>query len=267
MDRAQREREAYDEQRVWERCHQTHMRFRHVFECPNSRRGDQLYDDLLRRAVPGKRVLELGCAEGTRSRTVASFGAAYVLGGDISETFLDMARPHAIPGRLEFANLDFARRIDGQFDVIFGSAVLHHLDYRPVMTQLYEDNLLPGGLMIFREPLGSNLMIRAWWWLGRSAHTPDERPLYRSDLQWLRRHFPTLRLRGVNYLSLPAAIVSSLLCSSADNRLLRWCDRADHWLDTHCAWLVPRFRHSVIMIEKPQAASKPPSEDDIGLAG
>ena len=126
------------------------------------------------------------------------------------------------------------------------------------MSRLYEDNLLPGGLMLFREPLGSNLMIRAWWWLGRSAHTPDERPLYRSDLQWLRRRFPTLRLRGVNYLSLPAAIVSSLLCSSADNRLLRWCDRADHWLDTHCAWLVPRFRHSVLVIEKPRAASERP---------
>jgi hypothetical protein len=53
--------------------------------------------------------------------------------------------------------------------------------------------------------------------------------------------------------------VSSLLSSSADNRLLLWCDRADHWLDTHCAWLVPRFRHSVIVIEKTQAASEAPS--------
>ena len=259
IDRAQREREAYDEQRVWERCHQTHMRFRHVFECPNTRRADRLYDDLLRRAVPGKRVLELGCAEGTRSRTVASFGAAYVLGGDISEKFLAMARPHAIPGRLEFANLDFARRIDGQFDVIFGSSVLHHLDYRPVMSQLYEDNLLPGGTHDFSRAAGlesdDSRVVVARALCPHPARTTAVplRPPVASEA--LPDAAPSRR-----QLPLPAGRdrVSLLPCSSADNRPLRWCDRADHWLDTHCAWLVPRFRHSVIVIEKPQAASERP---------
>jgi 2-polyprenyl-3-methyl-5-hydroxy-6-metoxy-1,4-benzoquinol methylase len=253
MDRAERERHAYDEGALWERSHRAHMRFPHVFESPNTRRGDRLYERLLRDAVPGKRVLELGCAEGSQSRAVLAFGAAYVLGTDVSERFLAEARGHTVPGRLEFANLDAAGPPGGRFDVIFGSAILHHLDFRGVVERLYQETLTPGGTMIFREPLGANLMIRAWWWLGTSAHSPDERPLYPDDLRWLRARFQNLRLHGVNYLSLPAGILSSLICSSADNALLRGCDHVDHWLARRCTWLVPRFRQTVMVIQKPGA--------------
>jgi SAM-dependent methyltransferase len=251
MDEAERECRAYQDWDLWDRCHHAHLRFRHVFECPNSRRADRLFGDLLRAAVPGRRVLEVGCADGTRCQDALALGAAHVLGVDVSEHFLDDARRRAIADRLEFAFHDIARPLAGRFDVIFGSAILHHLDYRPVLVRLYEDNLAPGGVMLFREPLGANLLIRLWWRFGGGAHSPDERPFYPADLSWLRARFPFLRLYGVNYLSLPAGIVSSLVCRSPDNVVLRWCDRADHWMGSHWRWLVPRFRYSVMTIEKP----------------
>jgi hypothetical protein len=40
MDRAERERRAYDEDALWERVHRAHVRFRQVSECPNGRRMD-----------------------------------------------------------------------------------------------------------------------------------------------------------------------------------------------------------------------------------
>jgi SAM-dependent methyltransferase len=255
MNQAQRERQAYDEGALWDRSHQAHMRFRHVFECPNTQRADRLFNQRLHEAVPGRRVLEVGCAEGARCRSVLALGAAHVLGVDVSERFLALAREHAEPGRLEFANHDIGQPLPGRFDVIFGSAILHHLDYRPVLARLYEDNLAPGGLMLFREPLGANLLIRLWWRLGTAAHSPDERPFHPADLGWLRTRFPGFRVHGVNYLSLPAGIVSSLVCASPDNAILRGCDRLDHWLDTHWRWLVPRFRYSVMVIEKPAAGA------------
>ena len=232
MDQAERECRAYCDWDLWERCHRAHLRFRHVFECPNSRRADRLFDDLLRAAVPGRRVLEVGCADGTRCQDALALGASHVLGVDVSEHFLADARTRAIAGQLEFALHDIARPLAGRFDVIFGSAILHHLDYRPVLARLYEDNLAPGGLMLFREPLGANLLIRLWWRFGGGAHSPDERPFYPADLAWLRARFPALRLYGVNYLSLPAGIVSSLVGRSPDNVVLRWCDGADHWIDS-----------------------------------
>ncbi|NJL52516.1 MAG: hypothetical protein HC930_10405 [Hydrococcus sp. SU_1_0] len=58
--------------------------------------------------------------------------------------------------------------------MIFGRAILHHLDYQEVLGRLYRDNLNPGGVMIFMEPLGSNLLLRLYWQLAKEAHTPDE---------------------------------------------------------------------------------------------
>jgi len=254
MDRAQRERQAYDEDALWERSHRAHMRFRHVFECPNTRRADRRYHDLLRDALAGRRALELGCGDGRLCRAALALGARYVLGADVSETQLAQARPHAVPGQLEFVAQDVSQPVAGRFDVIFGNAVLHHLDYRPVLERLYEETLSPGGIMLFREPLGANVFVRLWWRVGADAHSPDERPFYPDDIQWLRRRFPGFRLYGVNYLSLPAALMSSLVWPSPDNLALRWCDRADDWLDAHCPWLTPRFRHSIMIIAKPAPA-------------
>ncbi|MCI0545876.1 MAG: methyltransferase domain-containing protein [Candidatus Rokubacteria bacterium] len=250
MSQAERERRAYDETAMWQRCHDAHMRFRHVFECPNTRRGDRLFTAMLEAAVPGRRVLELGCGDGTMARHMLDRGARHVLAADVSERFLSIARTRTIAGRLEFANLDVAQPIAGEFDVIFGSAILHHLDHRRVLAGLYERNLSPGGRMIFREPLGSNLLLRLWWRLGAGAHTADERPFYAHDLRWLRERFPGFQLSGINYLSLPAAIASSLVLRSADNALLRATDAIDDWLDRHCPWLRPRFRQAVMVIDK-----------------
>ena len=146
MDRAQREREAYDEQRVWERCHQTHMRFRHVFECPNTRRGDRLYDDLLRRAVPGKRVLDLFCANGAFSIEAGLAGAAEVVGVAFSPERVEVARfladavSGSVPCRFEFRKEDVYRLADAfdrPFDVVLAMGGLYHIaDIPHVLSQI-----------------------------------------------------------------------------------------------------------------------------------
>ena len=66
----------------------------------------------------------------------------------------------------------------------------------------------------------------------------------------MRRRFPKLELIPVNYLSLPAGILSSLLLRSADNLMLRLCDRADEWLAHHVPLLVPQFRQAIFVIGK-----------------
>jgi hypothetical protein len=119
-----------------------------------------------------------------------------------------------------------------------------------VLRRLHQDNLAPGGSMIFMEPLGSNLLIRAYSAFARGAHTPDERSFGAGDLRWLRESFPGVEILPVNYLSFPAAVASSLVFRRADNLLLRACDRADTWLARRAAFLAPRFRQAVIVIGK-----------------
>lgn len=248
--RAEREKAAYDEQGIFEHSHGWHARFRHVFECPNTARHERLFQDRVRAGVGGRRVLDIGCGDGASSEALLAMGAAYVRGIDISEKFIAKAHARAQPGRLEFENRDATQPLTGEFDVIFGRAILHHLDWRVVLRRLHRESLAPGGLMIFMEPLGSNLLIRAFHALAKGAHTPDEKSFDAQDLRWLRGSFPGVEILPVNYLSFPAALVSSLILSSADNALLRACDGADRWLARHAAFLAARFRQAIIVIGK-----------------
>jgi SAM-dependent methyltransferase len=251
LERARREREAYDEHGVEEAMDTWHGRFPHVFEGPNTRRAEQRFDDLTRAAAGGRRVLDIGCGDGASSARLLELGAAYVLGMDISETAIARAQARAQPGRLEFRLGDVTRDLDGTFDCVFGRSILHHIDYRGALPHLYSEHLAPGGTMLFMEPQGENLLIRAYTRLVSSAHTPDERSFMEDDLRWLRDRFPAIELHPINYLTFPAAILTSSLRLGPDNALLRVCDGADEWLARHARRLRPHFRQTIVAIRKP----------------
>ncbi len=253
IERARREREAYDEHGVEEAMVTWHGRFPHVFQSPNTRRAERRFDALTRAAVAGKRVLDMGCGEGASSVRLLDMGAAYVLGIDISQAAIVRAEERAQPGRLEFRLGDVTRELEGEFGCIFGRSILHHIDYRGALPRLYAEHLAPGGAMLFMEPQGENLLVRLYSRLIAAAHTPDEQSFMNSDLRWLREHYPSIELYPVNYLTFPAAIVTSSLPLGPDNALLRACDRADEWLAARAPRLRAHFRQTIVAIRKPSA--------------
>ena len=105
--RADREKAAYDEGKVFETSHGWHLRFRHVFECPNTLRAEWVFRERLTRAVLGKRVLELGSGDGAHAESLLAAGADHVRGIDLSERFVALARRREVPGRLEFASGEY----------------------------------------------------------------------------------------------------------------------------------------------------------------
>lgn len=250
MGRAERERIAYDEKKILENNNKWHMAFKHVFECPNTLRNEKIFKDLITRSIAGKKVLEVGCAAGGTSYELHSLGARHVLGIDISEMFISEAKKLEIKGQLEFSNKDATAPMEEKFDTIFGRAILHHIDYRPVLSRLYDHNLNQGGSIIFMEPLASNILIRLYHSISKSAHTPDEKPFSRGDLDWLRGNFPNIELTPINYLSLPFGVLSSFLFSRPDNYLMRLCDRIDHWLSKNIEFIIPNFRYCIVVIRK-----------------
>jgi 2-polyprenyl-3-methyl-5-hydroxy-6-metoxy-1,4-benzoquinol methylase len=251
LERARREREAYDEHGVEEAMDTWHGRFPHVFQSPNTRRAEERFDALTRAVVAGRRVLDMGCGEGASSERLLGMGAAYVLGIDISQTAITRAETRAQPGRLEFRLGDVTRELEGEFGCIFGRSILHHIDYQGALPRLYVEHLMPGGSMLFMEPQGGNLLIRLYTRLVGAAHTPDEQSFMECDVRWLREHYPSIELHPVNYLSFPAAILTSLLRMRPDNALLRVCDGADEWLAARAPRLRPRFRQTIVVIRKP----------------
>lgn len=249
MDRSKRERFCHDSLDVPAENRKVHSRFWHVFKSPNTWRGERCFDALLRAAVPDRRVLEIGCGNGFFCQKALGMGAAEVQGFDLSARMLAPARPRTGTSLQVFEH-DAHLPWQGRYHVIFGRAILHHLDYREVLPRLYQDNLAPGGEMIFFEPLGGNLLMRAYWKLGTRYHTPDERPFRQDDLRWLLLAFPSFRMTPFNYTTIPAGIVSSFLSGNPANRLMAACDRIDIWLAERCAFLRSRFRTAVFHIHK-----------------
>jgi SAM-dependent methyltransferase len=248
MSRAEREKHAYDEERVFESSHRWHARFRHVFECPNTLAHERLFQDTVRRAAAGGRVLELGCGDGANAQDLLKLGAAQVRGIDISDTLIARAREKEVPGRLDFLQRDASEPIEGTYELIVGRAVLHHIDYREALKRLHASNLAQGGTMVFMEPLAGNPLIRAFGWVAPGAHTRDERSFERADLRWFESTFDRSEIVPFNWLSLPAGLLSSLVFTSADNVLTRLADRFDRWLAVRARWLAPQFRQAVVIV-------------------
>jgi SAM-dependent methyltransferase len=252
--RGERERRAYDEDGVFESSAAWMQRVIHVFEGPNTRRGEALFTAALAEAARGVRVLDVGCGRGASTLGLLEAKPSYVLGIDVSTREIALAR-EAAKGldRVDFRLQSAHEPIADRFDLIVGRSILHHIDFREFLRRAFDDNLLAGGRMIFMEPMGHPLVL-AFHRLVRSAHTPDERPLRRADVAWLRRQFPKVTVYGINLLSFPAGIVSTFCCFSADNRLMRAADRADRRMLRAAPWLAAHARQAIIVIDKPAGA-------------
>lgn len=251
-DRADTERAYYEKGEHRKHWQILQSRFSHVYRCPNSMREVSLYEDLMRRAIQGGCVLEVGCGTGWNCRRLLEWGAREVHGCDISLQMLEAAQQYASDS-LKFFQHDVHQPLAGQYDVIFGRAILHHVDYQKVLPMLYRESLAPGGEMLFMEPLGDNLLMRMYWKYGQKYHTPDERPFYRRDVEWLKNTFEHFTFMPYNYFSLPAGLLSSMAFRNPDNLLLRLCDHLDVYLANHWKFLGSRFRSAIFRIQKDPA--------------
>lgn len=138
-------------------------------------------------SLKGRRVLICSCGTGEDPVRAFRAGAAEVHAFDISTVAAEKARAMAAHNELtvQAAVMDFHRLAyaDDSFDVIYGLAILHHVDCGPVGAELHRC-LRPGGVAYFSENSDRNPILR---WVRRMAFgSPGE--LQRSRFLFLRRH-------------------------------------------------------------------------------
>jgi SAM-dependent methyltransferase len=165
--------------------------------------------------VRGKRVVDFGCGSGANTALLAGRGA-HVWGIDISEDLLRLGqRRLAISGRAGGATFIAGSAHDMPFpdnsiDVVFGIAILHHLDLDLVSKEVRRV-LKPGGRAIFQEPVRNSAVLRFLRSLipyRAPDISPYERPLTDEELRRFADGFSSCSVRA---FGLPHVQVGPLL--------------------------------------------------------
>lgn len=172
--------------------------------------------------VRGKAVVDFGCGSGMNSLMLAHRGAR-VYAFDISESLVRIAAE-----RLAANGLAHAVRFmvcsahdlplpDGSVDVVFGAAILHHLDLDLASRETHRV-LRAGGRAIFQEPVRNSRVMRVARRLipyRAPDVSPFERPLTDTELSGFGRRFRRMRSRA---FSLPHVRLAHVLPVSEDRR-------------------------------------------------
>jgi SAM-dependent methyltransferase len=246
--RAENERRSYDEGRVFEQSRALHSRFEHVFACPNALRAERYYNEQVARRFAGAEVLELGCFDGSKCQRYLPLGPKRFTGIDISGVLVERARARGIEARvMDAQQLGFP---DASFDLVYGGAILHHLDYERALRGIHRV-LRPGGSAIFIEPLRDNPAFKLFRMLTPAARTADELPLSRAQIEWSDQLFGRQQHCYVGLVSTGIGAVTSFLPVAPDNALLRAAD----WMDRRMEGTALRYwmRQAVLVWEKARA--------------
>ena len=156
----------------------------------------------------GELVLDMGCGEGKETLELASRGL-HVVSTDLSRTQLSRARElvrRKVPdGTVYFvqANAEELPFAGEGFRIIYGKAILHHLDL-DISFREVNRLLEPNGRATFAEPMAQHPLF----WLARrltpKLRTQDERPVILSELERFSNRFRFQELE-VHFLFAPCA--------------------------------------------------------------
>jgi 2-polyprenyl-3-methyl-5-hydroxy-6-metoxy-1,4-benzoquinol methylase len=148
------------------------------------RRAQRIIDGA--RVQQNSHVLEIGCGTGLFTAMFAATGAK-ITAVDISPELLAKARLKKLPvTQVTFLEKRFEEcEVDGPFDAIIGSSILHHLDIDQSIERI-KALLKPAGWIGFAEPNMLNPQVfleRRFHYLPMFAYTsPDETAFVRWKL-------------------------------------------------------------------------------------
>lgn len=197
--------------------------------------------------VAGKTVLDYGCGTGENSLLLAKRGAK-VIGIDISPELLDIAeRRMAANGVAADATKFLVASAHGlpipdeSVDVVFGIAILHHLELEEASKEVFRI-LKKGGRAIFQEPVRNSKLVKFIRNLipyEQPDISPFERPLTDAELRNFAKDFSSYKSRGFSlpFVNLLEVLkVSDSRHSSAvrlDRKILNKMPALDYYASVH----------------------------------
>jgi SAM-dependent methyltransferase len=228
-DRVKREVELYDGQQL------RRDGFEAALTYLNDGIGRLRRNEVIRAAMreaTGKRVLEIGSQSWEWCLARYGYRPERLTCINISEEELQIGCAQAAKlgfpcdfRRMDAHHLEFA---DGSLDLVFGVAILHHLEFGHAMREIHRV-LREGGMIVFVEPLRHNPVGRLLRWLTPHARTPDELPLGRPEMHLVDRNFEVDNYYSELFTVLGAMIAQPIF-KNPINPLTKFCDLVDERL-------------------------------------
>ena len=161
--------------------------------------------DILKTKVRFKDVLDYGCGTGNFAKKISSLKPKKLVAIDISEEAIKKAKSETkseeneIDYRVE--NCENSNLSSDSFDIIYGSAILHHLNLNKSLKELNR-MLKKGGIILFAEPMATNPIINIYRKFTPKARSADEHPLVFQDIKLIESMFKNVETKYYGFLTL-----------------------------------------------------------------
>lgn len=203
---------------------------RHSFRYSDRRQKKKINEIL--NTFNGKNILEIGSYAWTEwfSEDIRPNKLTCI---NISETSLEsgkiLAKRKKVPFDIEFHLMDANNLTfpDESFDLVYGGAILHHLDIDKTMEHIHRV-LKPGGSIMFTEPLNMNPAYKLYRLLNKKERTPDEHALVYKDFKTINSKF-TFKHDFYDLFTVFTGVISNKLFG--DKNFNNWINKLGYNLD------------------------------------
>ena len=190
------------------------------------------HNELTFSEIREKKVLEVGCASGSDALAYSEFASSYV-GVDISDEAISNCRKLGIDDAEFYCTDGHKLPIEDEaVDCVIVNSLLHHMDLSTAFSEIRRV-LKIGGVLIFKEPLGTNPFFQFYRLLTPSARTADERPFTSNDLRLMYSFFDLQTVQWFGFTSIASAFFRSpklrSLLTSIDKILSKTPLRFMYW--------------------------------------
>jgi ubiquinone/menaquinone biosynthesis C-methylase UbiE len=234
IERVKREKDSYDKgkmkaENLWSLVPSLGC----IQKTPSWQKFEQMMKYLIRMGKD-KHILELGSQGWQTLIDFHNYRPQKLVCINISEYELlrgvEASKTLALEQVIDFLLMDahFLGFADNYFDLVYGGAILHHLDIEIAIREIHRV-LKPEGFMIFTEPLIHNPVLKLIRYLTPQTRTADEKPLGVMELRMIDQYFVTQNYY-TQLFDIPLSIISSYIFKDPNNIITRFAYKIDSLL-------------------------------------